>query len=271
MSNLLKEEQNKGGSMNRLTRIALVFALGLTACTGFAASARADHHQIMVREVHRGATSAGDYVMLQLFADGQNVALDTHAIDMLDSDGTPTEYELPDVPNGQTQRTILIGNTGVAGADLNAAGIVVQQNGAVCYDENLNYDGTNGIDCAAWGAFSGFTYSLSSPAQPIALDGTGLAAGQTLVRTVARGCPTALDAADDTNSTAADFALGSPIGRNNAANPTETLCGENPIANPNPDPNLTPPSPAAPATSTRKKCKKRHRSAKQARKRCRKK
>ena len=45
-----------------------------------------------------------------------------------------------------------------------------------------------------------------------------------LVRTISRGCATALDAADDTDNSAADFSIGTPIGRNNAATPTEKPC-----------------------------------------------
>jgi hypothetical protein len=62
----------------RLTRIALVGALALTATLGFVSAARADHHLIMVREVHRGTGAGHDYVLLQMFADGQNVNLGTH-------------------------------------------------------------------------------------------------------------------------------------------------------------------------------------------------
>jgi hypothetical protein len=210
----------------RMLRIALAATLAATGLVGSVSTARADHHLIMVREVHRGATAADDYVMLQLFADGQNVGLSSHYIDILNADGQANaEYPLPQVPFGQSQRTILIGNTGVAGADFNNAGVAVPTDGAACYDETNGYNGTGGIDCVAWGNFNGSIHPLSSPGLPTILGGVGLATGQTLVRTIARGCPTLLDAADDTNSSAADLALGTPIGRNNAATPTEKPCG----------------------------------------------
>ncbi len=181
----------------------------------------------MVREVHRGATTAGDYVMLQMFAPGQAVALNTHYIDILDSTGQANaEYPLPTGMIGQDQRTILIGNTGVAGADFNNAGVAVPPNGAACYDETNGYNGTGGIDCVAWGAFDGSIHPLSSPALPLALGGVGLAPGQSLVRTLSRGCATLLDSADDTNNSDADFSIGAPIGRNNGATPTEKPCGQ---------------------------------------------
>jgi hypothetical protein len=211
--------------MNRLRRIALLAALAVTGLMGIASSAQADHHLIMVREVHKGLTSAGDYIVLQMFADGQNVALQTHYIDILGTDGQAgAEYALPTGMIGQSQRTILIGNTGVAGADFTNAGVAIQNNGAVCYDETNSYNGTGGLDCVAWGSFVGNIHPLSSPALPVALPGVGLAAGQSLVRTIGRGCATLLDSADDTNNSAADFALGPPIGRNNAATPTEKPC-----------------------------------------------
>ena len=178
----------------------------------------------MVREVHRGPTTAGDYVMLQMFADGQNVALNTHYIDILDSTGmAAAEYPLPVGMVGQNQRTILIGNS-VPGADFNNPGVVIPANGAVCYDQTNSYNGTGGLDCVAWGSFTGTAHPLSSPGLPVALPGVGLAAGQSLVRKINRGCVTLLDSADDTNNSSADFALGTPIGRNNAATPTEKPC-----------------------------------------------
>ena len=222
----------------RLTRIALLAALTLTATIGIASSARADHHLIMVREVHRDAVAAQNYIVLQMFADGQNVNLGTHYIDILDGTGqADAEYPLPAVPNGLNQRTILIANN-ITGADFNNAGVVIPQDGAVCYDETNGYNGTGGLDCVAWGNFTGTTHPLSSPALPTVLGGVGLANGQTLVRTIARGCATALDAADDTNNSNADFALGSANPRNNAATPTEKPCT------------------GAGSTTAKKKCKK---------------
>jgi Ca2+-binding RTX toxin-like protein len=210
--------------MNRwLTRIALTAALTATASVGIAASASAAP-QLLIREAHRGTTSAGDYVMLQMIADGQNTLAGNY-IDILTPDGQASaEYPLPNVANGQSQRTVLIGNTGVTGADFANAGVALQTNGAVCLDTHGSYDGTGGFDCVAWGNFVGNVHPLSSPALPVALAGVGLAPDQSLVRAICRGDQTLLDAPDDTNNSNADFAVGTPIGRNNAATPTETPC-----------------------------------------------
>jgi hypothetical protein len=225
--------------MNRLSRFALAATLTLTAALGFVSAAQAAP-QVLIREVHRGATFTGDYVMLQMIADGQNTLAGNY-IDILDSAGMAgAEYQLPNVANGQSQRTVLIGNTGVAGADFTNAGVAIQTDGAVCLSTHGGYDGTGGFDCVAYGNFTGVTHPLSSPALPTVLGGVGIAPGQTIVRTIARGCATALDAPDDTNNSASDFALGSPIGRPNAAIPTEKFC--------------------TPATTTpKKKCKKKKR------------
>jgi hypothetical protein len=240
--------------MNRLSRFALAATLTLTAAVGFASAAQAAP-QVLIREVHRGATFTGDYVMLQMIADGQNTLAGNY-IDILDDTGMAgAEYQLPNVANGQNQRTVLIGNTGVAGADFTNAGVAIQTNGAVCLSTHGGYDGTGGFDCVAYGNFTGTTHPLSSPALPTVLGGVGIAPGQSIVRTIARGCATALDAPDDTNNSASDFALGSPIGRPNAGTPTEKLC--------------------IPGTTTpkKKKCKKKkHRSAESAKKKkCKKK
>jgi hypothetical protein len=197
----------------------------MAASCVLAGAAQADHHLIQIREVHRGTTASGDYVELQMFADGQNVALNTHYLAILTPDGAANyDSPLPNVAVGLNQHTVLIGNTGVAGADLNDAGVAIPASGAVCYDETNGYNGTNGLDCAAWGSFTGGTHPLSSPGLPVALPGVGLAPGQTLVRSICRGNTSQLDFADDTNNSAADFALGTGNPRNNAAAPSETPC-----------------------------------------------
>jgi hypothetical protein len=197
----------------------------MAASCVLAGAAQADHHLIQIREVHRGTTASGDYVELQMFADGQNVALNTHYLAILTPDGMAAyDSPLPNVAVGLNQHTVLIGNTGVAGADLNNAGVAIPASGAVCYDEAGGYTGTGGLDCAAWGSFTGTVHPLSSPALPVGLPGVGLAPGQTLVRSICRGDTTKLDLADDTNNSAADFALGTGNPRNNAAAPSETPC-----------------------------------------------
>lgn len=244
----------------RLTRTALGAALAVAMTMGIASGASAAP-QVLIREVHRGTTPSSDYVMLQMTADGQN-NLAGNYIDLLDGSGMAGgEYELPNVPNGQNQRTVLIGNTGVIGADFTDAGVALSTDGGVCLSTHGGYNGTGGFDCVAWGNFTGSTHPLSSPALPTVLGGVGLAKGQTLVRTIARGCATALDPPDDTNSSVDDFSLGTANPRGNSLVASETLCT-----------GPTPTNPTTP-TTTKSKCKKKkHRSAETAKKKkCKKK
>lgn len=200
--------------------IAIATAVAATTSLAFAASAGADYHLIKISEVHNATgADAGDFVELQMTADGQN-KLATHWIRLLDGNGVANaEYELPNVPNGGNQRTVLVGNTGVVGADFSNAGVIIESAGAACW--NTSNLGQGGIDCVAWGNYQGGPGTLSSPALPAAAT---LPSGKSLHRTLARGCSTALDEADDTNDSSADFAVGDPSPRNNAAAPTERIC-----------------------------------------------
>src|SRR2546429_4583339 len=127
----------------RLSRIATLAALTLTATVGLASSARADHHLIQIRQIHpSNGMFGGDWVELQMYADGQNL-VSGKVIRTFYGDGSQHAlYVIPgNVPNGQNQRTILISNlftpAGVSAdfvapvAELRLTG----QDGAVCYTE----------------------------------------------------------------------------------------------------------------------------------------
>jgi Ca2+-binding RTX toxin-like protein len=217
----------------RPTRIALASALALTATIGFASSANASYHLNLIREVHEGAASNGDYVELQATTAGQNFVSGKHIVSYDAGGGVLTDFTIPSsVTNGADQATILIANTP------SVSGVTADFNAGV----NLNVDNTGGTVC--------FTDSLITvPLDCVAFDGTGIstvtlppsvvAASQwsgsvfalpgaaldtmSLIRTTARGCATKLDAADDTN-TAADFSLGTGTPRNNSSPITETNC-----------------------------------------------
>jgi Ca2+-binding RTX toxin-like protein len=212
--------------MNRcLIRVVLAAALAVTSIASFAPSAGATYHLNLIREVHEGTGGAtGDYVVLQAIADGENLVTGRHIVTYDGGGGVFSDFTFPsNVPNGQSQRTILVANdASVAGADFIAPGAlnVINTGGTVCYTDTSI---TVGIDCVAYGGPA--TMHPSPPPSPYGtrLSAT-LGAGQSIVRTISRGCPTALDVADDTNDSAADFAIAPPIGRNNAATPTETPC-----------------------------------------------
>jgi hypothetical protein len=218
-----------------LTRSRLVVVAALTTVVSLVAtvpSAGASFHDIRISKFFRGPADVS-FVELQMTAPGQNFTAG-QTIKVYDSTGANvhTSPVFPMVPNGDSQRTILIGDTAAGGSPDVTDGTLYQtlnadaNGGAICY---------GAIDCVAWGPNFMGAGMLPSPA------GTpedGLSTNQVIVRTITANCPTALDNADDTNNTAADFnyVIGSP-GRNNSVVPTETVC---------------PPA----KTTTKKKCKK---------------
>lgn len=202
------------------------------------AAASASFHLVMVREVFAGGTDS-DFIELQMPSAGENL-ITNHEIDIYGPQGALVDTITPNdsADNGQSQRTILFGDTGVEAAfgvapdfldadlALNPAG------GAVCWR-----DGTP-PDCVAWGNFSG-TMLPSSAGSPVAPG--GIPAGMSITRSIARGCATLLERnADDTNSSAADFAVTAPSPRPNSAAPSEMPCP----ALPNTTINTRPPNPS---------------------------
>ena len=223
-----------------MRRRGISFAV-LTAITSslvVAASAQATYHENLIREVHEGGVT-GDYVELQAYAPGQNLVGGKY-INTYDGGGTLMTSTLisADVANGANQATILIAHdASTPGADVVSAGLnVVNTGGTVCY--STSPVGTAAaLDCVAY--TSGPTAFPTPPPSPygtpVSLPGGDLT-GKTLVRSIARGCATTLDAADDTNNSSADFTVGTGNPRGNTVTPTETPC----------------PTPQA----TKKKCKK---------------
>ncbi len=210
-------------------------ALALLGLAGVASTASASFHLTKIREVHNGGDAAHSYVMLQLPADNEGFLMG-HYVSFRSATGSIDGDHLINVnaANMGSQRTFLVGGSAVPGSDdVGTTDQLVSMSGAACYE--MSGAGLGGLDCVSWGAFTGSATPLSSPAGTPA---PAIAAGQSLVRTIARGCPTSLDAADDTDNSAADFAIGTPIGRNNAAAPSEQPCT---------------------ATKAKRKCKKKHR------------
>jgi hypothetical protein len=210
-------------------------ALALLGLAGLASTATASFHLDRIREVHEGNGATGDYVELQSMAPGENLVAGKHIVSY-DGGGMPlTTYTIPSaVANSANQATILIASdASVPGADFiagtGATGLNVDNTGGtVCYTDSSI---AIGLDCVA---FQGTMNPVTVPAgaaffsAPFALPGPNLD-NQTLVRTISRGCATALDTADDTNS-AADFSLGMGNPRGNSVTPTETPCSAPPAS-----------------------------------------
>jgi hypothetical protein len=243
-----------------LIRIALVVAP--IACLVFAATATAD---LKIRQIHPDTNPlGGDWVELQVTGGGDNT-VNGKVIRTFDPGGsqfnTMGSYVIPNspTPNTQDQRLILISSLftpmGVS-SDFTPMPIELDmtgQDGAVCLTQN-NPPTYTPIDCVSYGNFTGSISSAGTPAVQTPF-------GSTLERKITPGCATALDAADDTNNSSADFAPSMNLPRNNATTPTEAPC----VA---PSGGGTGTAPTTPV----KKCKKKkHRSAEAAKKKCKKK
>lgn len=222
--------------------ISFAVFTAVTSSLVVAGSAQASFHLNLIREVHEGGAT-GDYVELQAYAAGENLVGGKYVNTYDGGGGLMTSTLIPaNVPSGANQATILIAHdASTPGADVVNAGLnVVNTGGTVCY--STSPVGTApALDCVAY--TSGPTAFPTPPPSPygtpVSLPGGDLT-GSTLVRSISRGCPTALDIADDTGNSAADFTVGTGTPRGNSVPPTETVC-----------------PPGAGAT-TRKKCKKQH-------------
>ena len=152
-----------------------------------------------------------------MFSAGQNLVGGHYVITYDGGNSAMSTFQFPSiVANAASQATILVANdASVTGADFIAPGglNVVNTNGAVCF-VNTTVP-LVGIDCVDWGPAMGGT--LPSPAgTPIP---TGLGDNESFSRSLARGCATALDTADDTNNSSVDFALATPSPRPNSVAP----------------------------------------------------
>ncbi|MGZ5313522.1 MAG: hypothetical protein ACXWEA_04885 [Solirubrobacterales bacterium] len=198
-------------------------------------AAHASFHLVKISEIGVEAGLDGGYLELQMYAPGQNL-MSGHHVTIWDDDGLAPPMALPgpiaeltlsvgNPENAESQRTVLIGDVGVAGRDYTLDftpywNPMVTNNvidaGAVCFEA---------IDCISWGGDE-FTGEAHIPDGTAPLSGSVAGLGLTAHhRTLARGCATAMDIADDTNDAAADFSSRTPSPRPNSAAPTETLCG----------------------------------------------
>lgn len=202
----------------RAVALAALVAAGVLSWG--AASASATFHLMQIREVYPGSVAAPEakYVELQMWSAGQNL-VQGHVLRSYDGTGgvTGTSTFAHDVAGSANQSTLLLATPqaesqfGVAGDASLAPGSLSPAGGAVCWEA---------IDCVSWGSFSG---NLPSPAGSPASPG-GIPDGMALRRSIARGCATLLDPADDNDESAADFQVAFPLPRPNSVPPTEQTC-----------------------------------------------
>jgi hypothetical protein len=228
------------GMNRKLSGMLAVLTVGL-ATLAFAGSASASFHLMKIRAIFKGPVDAS-FVELQMTAGGQNFT-SGHTISFYDDTGALVHSSpvFTNVAQGDSQRTILIGDISADGSpDFEDPQMYETFNadtsGAVCWEN---------IDCVAYGA-GWEPAALALLPSPAGTPVSGLSTTQVIARNIDRGCTTALDDADDSNDSAADFGfvVGFPL-RNNSVAPTETLCTPPPTVNP----------PATPAPK-KKKCKK---------------
>ena len=202
-------------------RRVLTVAVVALAAAILAAPAHATFHLMSIREVYPGSVSKPDsgYVELQMYSPGQSL-VKGHALTVYDAKGSIVgTFSFPaNVSNAASQQTILIGDSGVQAAfgvvpDLSSEGFALAAGGgAACW--------AGSIDCVSWGAFAGSTPSASgSPADPL-----GVPDGMALRRTIAPGCPTLLEEADDSDESATDFLDATPQPRNDSSAIVEHPC-----------------------------------------------
>lgn len=192
--------------------------LALTGASLGASPAAATFHEISIREVYAGSSGqpAAQYVELQMWSAAQNFVAG-HSLKTYDAGGNVTDTATFSalVSNGASQSTILLATPavesefGVVADEALAVGALSPAGGAACWEA---------LDCVSWGSFSG---PLPSPAgSPVAAIPDGMA----LRRTISPGCATLLEAADDHDNSAADFASVFPAPRPNSVAPSERPC-----------------------------------------------
>jgi hypothetical protein len=205
----------------RALRLALgaAFLAALAALLIAPPSAGAAFHLMKVREVFPGTILSPDgaFIELQMYTSNQNFVAG-HPITTYDAAGNEIHSFRMDslVSSGQSQRTILIGDTAVSGADFTDADLaagLLRAGGAACFPD------ASPPDCVSWGNFSGSIQGAATGTPAPAIPD-----GQSLTRSIARGCATLLESSDDTDDSAADFELTSPTPRPNSATPSEQAC-----------------------------------------------
>jgi hypothetical protein len=205
----------RAGRAGAAVAMAVFIALAASA-----PPASATFHEVMIREAYPGSSSKSDseYVELQAWSAGQNF-VQGHSISLFSSTGklVGSATFASDVPRGTSQSTLLaatpvaVSEFGVAADVELPSGALDPAGGAVCWES---------LDCVAWGNFSGSVNGpVGQPATP-----AGIPDGMALRRTIAPGCPTLLDPADDSDNSAADFSPAFPGPRPNSVPPSEHAC-----------------------------------------------
>jgi hypothetical protein len=160
-----------------------------------------------------------EYVQFQAYAAGQHF-LAGHTVTFRNAAGATigTEPFEAGVADGRNQMAFVMATPaaevrfGIVADEGIVSNLLDPAEGAVCWEA---------LDCVSWGGFAG---SLPSFAGTPAAQ-AGIPAGMALRRTIAPGCSTLLESADDRGNSALDFSAVFPSPRPNSVVPLETPCG----------------------------------------------
>jgi hypothetical protein len=193
------------------------------------ANALGAHHLTKIREVFPGSTAhpGAAFIELQLTAAGENQVTfgGGSSVTFYDAGGNPLASGtfVSNPPNGENQRTILAGCGPAEAAfgvtldlTMGCAFAPSRLGGSACF----NSVPFGSLDCVRWGAGTIAPAGTSASGTPEA----AIPDGMSLTRSIAAGCSTLFEFADDTNDSAADFEPTTPTPRPNSVTPTETPC-----------------------------------------------
>jgi hypothetical protein len=182
--------------------------LALAALALLPAGAGASFHLMKISEVFPGTPAAFDkaFIELRMVASGQN-QVTGHSVTVYNAAGTVTAT-VPmtgPVPNGQNNRTVLLGDIDVTNADFpaNIGTLVPPAGGAVCFADAVP------ADCVSWGNFAApgsLPATVGNNVAPLGIPAMGTTASA-LVRNTTPGCATFLEPGDDTDDSLADFSV----------------------------------------------------------------
>jgi hypothetical protein len=194
----------------------LLAATGLAAASASVSAlpAAASFHLTNITEVFAGAADdpSAQFVEIQLRSSGNNFVQGL-SVKVFNSSGTQIDsFTFASSPsNGAGQSSILVATSEAetyfgVDADLLMTPVIPPSGGKVCFEN---------VDCVSWGNYAGNSTSPSPSGTPFNAD--GIPVDSAMVRDISGGSnPNGLDGGDDTDDSAADFALGSPAPRNNA-------------------------------------------------------
>jgi hypothetical protein len=200
-------------------RKATALALAVSGLAVAAPAADANFHLMKVREIRAATGGAIPFVELQMWSPGQTQLAGHHVTTYAATGTVIDDVPMTNVANGENQRTILVAPGTVDGQapDVTHTLGFGGPGGAVCFDAIP-------VDCLAYGTFNAPGMLPGAVGTPFAAYPDANAA-LSLTRSIAPGCPTLLEEADDTDTSATDFAVTPATPRNNSTPPNETACG----------------------------------------------